>query len=540
MSKFQSQIEKSAREDFLVFLLEKWRISSGEYLGDKFSFKDRPYLLPYVQDEHPFKAVLKSAQAGISEIHVAEALFRAIKERGNILYTMPAGEQMQQFVDARARNAVINNEYLEKFVTGALNLKKFSIARNSIYFRGVQKRRQIISIDVSKLYADELDEYEEGTANTLTKRLGAAKNPLRRYFSTPSFHGVGVSINYYGSEALKERGSDQRVWTIKCDRCGKWNEDLIWSENTLDLNFQNEKSAFYEPNIIVVCRYCKKSINRLSANAEWVAKITSNSDYCHGYHISKLFAPGANLNQIKLDLENPTKMQECWNSDLGLPFEPKGSRLDESNIDAARGVHQIHIKNYEAGNFAGVDIGAKIHVTVGNIDQETKKLKLISAIELDSWDDMPYLYNDFNLKDGTMVIDMNPDKKEAVAFQQGKDNVWLAYYSTPLENTKELYTKDEEEWVVGINRTLMMMYVSDSIVNKKIILPIDIRRIRDFYEHLKSPIKAQKEAMNGEMITFYPKTKNPDHYYHTLVYFLIANALKPHGVFFGLLKTMMR
>jgi len=531
--KYLKHLETLLREDFFIFLLERWRISSGEHQGEKFSFKDAPCLVEIARDDHPFQVTVKGAQCRMSELMMAFAIWRACHHKGNILYTLPAGEQMQQFVDARTRNAVLTNEELQKAVTGSLNLKKFSLNNNQIYFRGVQKRRQIITVDASILIADEIDAYEEGTLYTLTKRLGAAKNPIRRYFSTPSFHGTGISLFYYGSEAQGERGSDQRVWTIKCECCGKWNENLIWGENTVDVNQSLNKLSNYQPDIQVICRYCKEPLNRLSANAEWVAQITANSNYCHGYHVSKLFFPTSNLNQIAVDIKNPLKEQEVYNSDLGLPYEPKGSRLTDEIINNARGNHLILIQN-KLSCVIGADKGNKIHAVTG-IRDENDKIKIISAAELDSMDEFKLYCDDMSAK--TVVIDANPDKNEGVDFQEEREGVWLAFYMQYLETKSDKIAIHHDEQVVHIHRTLMMQIVSDVICEKELLLPIDIKRVRDFHEHLKAPIKAMKQNEKGDWITFYPRTKNPDHYYHAILYMLTALMLKQKPAVIRLIRT---
>lgn len=527
-------LDKLVKEEFLYFLLEKWKISSGEHKAEPFAFKDAPYLYEIITDEFPFQVTLKSAQCRISEVKVARTIHRAISKKGNQLYTFPAGEQMEQFVDARIRSAIIDNEYLSKFVTGSLNLKKFSLNNNQIYFRGVQKRRQIISVDVSVLRADECDEYEEGILYTLNKRLGAAKEPIRDYFSTPSYHGVGVSLYYYGSESQNERGSDQRVWTIRCEHCGKWNEDLLWPENVIDLNEKESKSTFYKPDVIVICRFCKKGINRLTSDAIWVAKVTANSDFCHGRHVSKLFSPTANLNQMMLDSKDPLKEQEFYNSDLGLPYEPKGSRLTDEILGRCRGSHQLLIKSNDTWNVLGGDIGNKIHVTISTKD-ENSRIKIIALQELDDWTDLPYLMHDFNIK--TAVIDANPDKEEAIDFQKQFDGqVWLAYYLQHLEKTKDKISINWEDNVVYIHRTLMMMVLSDMYIEKEVILPIDYNKVRDFAEHMKSPIKALKQDTKGDWIAYYPKTRIPDHYYHSGLYNLVGHLVAPKKSFFRLVN----
>lgn len=519
----EPHIERLAKEEFLYFLLEKWKISSGELSGQPFSLRDRPFLMGMIKDDFPFIVQLKSAQSAISEMAIARAIHKLIKQKGNIIYTFPAGEQLQQFVDARPRNAIIQNSYLQSKVTGSLNLKKFAINHNHLYFRGAQNRRQMISVDASSLFADEVDAYEDEKAiDILNKRLGNSTNPYRCYFSTPSFHSSGISLYYYGNEATKERGSDQRVWTIRCERCGQFNEDLLWEENVIDLNEKDNKFSYYEPNVIVICRHCKKPLDRLSSLAEWIATVSENSIYCHGYHISKLFSPVADLNLMWLDSKNPMKEQEFYNSDLGLPFEPKGSRITDANLDACRGTHQLQVTSTE-NNFAGVDIGATIHAIAGNRG-ENGKFKIISIEELQDWEDLHSWFKNLNIR--SCVVDMNPEKDEAVRFKNAHDGTWLAYFSQHLERSTEKFTKNWDDNETGINRTLMMMLVSDLICEKSLVLPMDVRRVRSFYEHMKSPVKAQKQDIQGNPVTFYPKTKNPDHFYFAMLYCLVASQIK--------------
>jgi len=526
------KIERAVFESFLFFLLEKWRISSGEHIGEKFSMADTPCLVDIVKDDFPFRVILKSAQIRISEIHVAEAIHDCIKEKGNVLYTFPAGEQMQQFVDARARPAIINNEFLFPFVTGSLNLKKFNLNKNSLYFRGTQKRQQMISVDASKLYADEIAEYEDASIiNTLDKRLGASKNPKRRYYSTPKFTGSDIALYYYGSEQQRERGSDQRVYVIWCERCGQPNEDLLWPDNIVDLNEKDIKFSFYQPDVMVVCRFCKKPMNRLSVG-EWIARLAGNSDYCHGYHVSKLLAPTANLNQMMLDSKNPVKEQEFWNSDMGLPYEVKGSRLTDAVIDNARGSHLITYKSSEPC-FVGVDIGNKIHVLVSTFSDD--RIKVINAMELDDWSDLHYVFRDYKVR--SCVIDMNPEKDEVIKFQEEHQHVYAAYFKNHLETTSIIYEEDDDN-ILGVHRTLLMLRVLDMVAEKNIILPLDIKTVRDFYEHLKAPIKALKQNRVGDWVTWFPQTKNPDHYFFALMYSIVASQVRPKPAIFRIVPGL--
>ena len=171
-----------------------------------------------------------------------------------------------------------------------------------------------------------------------------------------------------------------------------------------------------------------------------------------------------------------------------------------------------------------MDIGVKIHAIVSHKD-ESSRIKVIRAYEIDDWGDLDYFWKDMGISTG--VIDANPDKDEAFDFQKKfSDSTWLAYFSQHLENTTEQSKPDFSSNIVHIHRTLLMMMVSDLVFSKNLVLPIDIRRVKDFYEHMCSPIKAQKQDVKGNWVTFYPKTKNPDHYFFATLYDVVAHTLE--------------
>lgn len=515
--------EQLVAENFLIFVLEKWRVSSGEHIGEAYSFKDYPFLVDIAKDTFPFTVVKKSAQVGISELQVARAIWRAIFKPGNILYSFPAGEQMQQFVDARVRTPIENNPFLYDFISGSFNLKKIKIGRNNLYFRGAQKRRQMITVDASVHFGDEIDEYEEGVLYTLSKRLGASKHPIKHYFSTPTFHSTGISLYYAGSETMGQRGSDQRVWGLRCSHCHKWNEGLKWPDNIRDDNASQASSIYYKPDVHLICKHCSGILHLGEDKAEWITSFKTNSDYCHGYALSKLISPIADLNQMYLDSQDPLKEQEFFNSDLGEPYEPKGSRLTDTAIMSCRGNYLTKLKCDEAC-YVGIDIGLKIHVIVSIEDTESRKPKIIAALELDEWEDLDQVWKNFNV--AGCVIDANPDKEEAIDFQSTHENLWLAYYMQYLEKTSDQIIPKWDEEIVHIHRTLMMEITMSLFNDRNVILPIDIMQVRDFSDHMKSPVRALKQTLQGDWVPFYPKTRNPDHFFHATVYNFVAHKLK--------------
>jgi len=137
-----------------------------------------------------------------------------------------------------------------------------------------------------------------------------------------------------------------------------------------------------------------------------------------------------------------------------------------------------------------------------------------------------------------LTIDANPEKEKAIDFRNRHDGVWLAYYMQHMESTSDQVKLNWDDQIVHIHRTLMMEVTSKLIIDRDVILPMDIKRIRDFYEHLKSPIRALKQNQKGDWIPFYPKTKIPDHFFHALLYNTVGWVIRPAPASFRIVKVL--
>jgi len=528
--------EQLLEQSFLLFLLERWRISSGESRGEKYSFRDRPYLYDIANDDFKFQVIRKSAQCGITELYVARAIHRLMYQRGNILYTFPALQQLRQLVGARVRPSIEGNPDIYSKVTGALNLEQIQIGNNTLYFRGVQNRRQIITVDISELFVDELDTAvleatKGGFGNvlyTLEKRLGASKNPRKYYFSTPSFSGMGIDAEFSGDDT--NPGSDQRTWLVKCRFCSKWQE-VDWDDSVVDYNENRRGLDVYTPDVHRVCSACHEPFSSTDVvSGRWVAKKPHLSEICHGYHVSKLMNAEPNLNQMKLDSMNPMKEQEFRCSDLGIPFEPKGSKITDDVLEIARNANNyVMAQQSRDFTYMGVDVGRVLHTVIG-VPTPDKKIKIMWAGEVENWDALHEIMRRFDVRFG--VIDAQPGGLEQKQFcMEHPGRVLAAYYPSYLETTKDVF-KDKDNIIIHINRTLVMSMVIQSFFNSQVLLPLDIRSVRDFYKMLKAPVKATQEDGNGNMRTYFPPTRVVDHYFHAFVYLLTAIERRPKDVIF--------
>ncbi len=491
---------------FLIWLLDHWRISSGEHMGEPYSFLKYPYLQTIAMDEHPLQCYKKSAQGGLSELTVARMLWYADTRLGNHLYAFPRTSQLKEFVDARIRAAIFSNSYLSSKINGAMNLHRIEFNNKQIYFRGSQFRRQMISVDVSHMFLDEIDEMDEGVLYTLEKRLGAASNPVSIFFSTPTYPGVGISPLYMNS--------DRREWFSRCTSCSKFTRYLYEDDKGKRLLFGNPTQ--------VHCERCASTIQR-GTPGEWVAR--SRNRPMHGYAISKLITPFADLDRILVDSEDPLKQQECYNSDLGLAFEPRGSKLDRDTVKACRGDY-ISQRYSSVPCSIGIDVGKTNHYVI--MQKKEGKIRIVQAGTAD-FSQFPSMMKDYSISCG--VVDSLPETQKASEFQKKYPRkIYLARYPNWTHGDTELYREKKEDRVVEINRTFSMTTLMQLIISRELQLPRDIESTEDFMDHMISPIRVLKEEKHGGMIPAYPKTGKPDHYFHASLYAMIASSLQPRTV----------
>ena len=259
--------------------------------GDPLDFEEHKLLIGIYQDQHINIIYQKSAQSGLSERLISEAVWLCDRKKKNVLYTFPTSAQLADFVQARLEPVFGYSEYLAR-ITGSLThaqrkereisddpkIRKVGlkqIGEAFLYMRGSQNEQQIISVDADMIVLDERDRFIQEHVPYIDKRLLHSTLKWRREASTPTYPGIGINEAYINS--------DQRVWIITCDICKK-EQELDFFQN---VDFEKKTAT---------CRKCKKPIDRLKMG-RWVAQKPENKEV-HGYKINGMYNPRNNLEKI--------------------------------------------------------------------------------------------------------------------------------------------------------------------------------------------------------------------------------------------------
>ncbi len=350
----------------------------------------------------------------------------------------------------------------------------------------------------------------EGVLELAKKRLSSSQRGLLRIASTPRLPEAGVNGLYLQS--------DQRRYLLSCPGCGL-EQPLTWEEN-VDLE-----------QALVVCRSCRHHIDVL-AQGRWQAQAPGNG-LVHGYHLSRLYSPWANIREMieASEATTPSALLEFQNSDLGEAFAPPGGGTSIDILDRCR--HDYTLDEY-AGEVCdiGVDVGTKLHVVVresvtGGDDGGTPRLWFTG--ELDSFDELEGLLDRFNIR--RCVVDSQPEAHLARLFALRHGSLaWLARYDRHESGHDWEGSKGDDPNVYHVNRLEALDEMYQRFREGRALLPANARHLGgrvkegfgEYYREMLTPKRTLEQDSSGNWVARWVDNRKADHYAHAEVYCLLA------------------
>ena len=482
-----------------------------------------PPLVDIARDLHPLVAVQKSAQVGLTELEIDGALWAANTlhaGRGHALFLMPTQGQMDDLVQARVDPAIQQNPYLRGQLAtepprrkGA-DSKRLKLFRNGgkIFFCGADSKRNIASVDADVVFGDEYDQMPEGTLELMQKRVTSSSHGLIRVFSTSRYREAGINGLFLRSNRCS--------YLLVCQSCG--HEQPLTFRDNIDRHRQ-----------CVVCRACGAPMD-VTAPGRWVATAPTNTAV-HGYHLSRLHLPWANIPEIveASEARAPFAVQEFQNSDLGETYAPPGARLTLHDIDHCR-------QEYELGAYAGqpcvigIDTGSPNYVVIREHPkraapgQPPAPARLWFAGEA-GWDQLDGLWERFDVR--RCVIDGQSEMHAAREFaRRHLARARLAYYGGPPGHERQEGRSGEPN-IWRIQRTEALDEVMERFRSRSLALPRDARnqggRVKDgqgeYYRQLRAPQRTLERDAHGNLKSSWDDFGKDDHYAHAELYCMFAD-----------------
>jgi len=521
------QARRTARKGDLLL----WTILNRPNLkpGAPFDITHHSYLVDIYQDQSQVLVLDKAAQMGASEYAVSYALQAADERMATVLYIFPTDTHVSDFSSARIGPAIEASAYLESIVVeggaeggkrGADRVTLKRIRDRFIYLRGGQVKvngqaPQLKSIDADVIILDEVDEIDPRAPSIAEKRLGHSKIAEQRWISTPTYPGVGIHAKWMET--------DQREWHVRCEACREL-QPLTLALLVREWDDLGRPTGW---NKGLECRKCGKTLNRLGRGV-WVPAYPGRK--IAGYHLTKLFSPTANLETLVLALQttDETKRRETYNQDLGEPYTPRGGQITDEVLDECRRDYGHGPVKGEA-TVAGVDVNKLLNVVIrGPRDTESGERPQRWAGEVDSFEELGRLFKRFTVT--RAVIDALPETRKAREFQDSykRGQIWLAYYVNQKIGTKRSDPAqwDIEQGVVNLDRTRVLDMTFARFYEQENTLPGYARDVRDYYSHLKAPVRTLEKDARGQMTANYVEA-SADHFAHSEAYLVVASMDPP-------------
>lgn len=503
--------------------LLEWTIKHRPLLKPNLAldFNYHKFLIGIYQSTAKRLVLMKGGQLGLSEYAVNRALWSCDIRHADVFYVMPTDGDVSDFSQKRFGPALKSSPYLASLVVnagegGADRVTMKRVRNNFITFRGGKidtegNASQLRSIDADIGVRDEVDVMNPRVKDLVSKRLGHSLIAEELSLSTPTFHSIGIHAEW--------KQSDQREWCLKCSACGSWNALDIgnivieWNEAKKPIAWHGQKQGLY----LCACKKCGKPLDRMG-DGQWVAKYPSKTADLVGYHPSKLCYPRASIKEIVLALQSfdDSKIRECWNQDLGLPYSPAGGKMTDDELNACKMGYTQGPAG--AGNFMGVDVGKVLNVIIRGQLNDQGKRPLLFAGEV-GYTELPLLMSVYRVKKA--VIDIAPETTLMREFQAkyGRGVVWLCRYTTSADGLRGVASVDwkEDDMVVLADRTRTLDMTYSRFRSRENALPGNAESIPRYYDQIKAPIRQIK---NGRSV--YIETE-ADHYSHAENYCLIAS-----------------
>lgn len=434
--------------------------------GKPLEWRDRRFLVEPLCDMYPYQVAKKCSQVGWTTMMLLKAYFIAMFLARAVIYSLPTDKLVQEISTTKLEPIESNNPPIVPTDTNNKTSKSWKKA-SYVLLRGTAGDAQDVAITADYIIADEVNHSDIDKVKGLESRLQASDIKAQWWFGHPTFPGAGVDEKWLES--------DQREWHVRCHVCGEEQPLDYWANVDKDQR-------------IYVCRVdtCRAHITDDDRrNGRWIPTVTEidgRPPKWHGYHVSHLIAPWISAEEVIYAEEHQPK-DYFFSKVLGEPNVNADYTVDTSLIMAAAlEKDDPRHKLQSAQKFMGVDVGAKLHVVIGNERGIQKVITLshdkdIASEERDNLDSPKSKWGKLvklmALESITMcVIDNGPAEKQ-VDFQKRFPFKVLRCIYDYKDARKEDWETVKDKGVIYAHRTRIIDRTIESYANGETIIYMD-------------------------------------------------------------------
>lgn len=478
--------------------------------------------------------VRKGTQVGASSLMVRWALHEADVNGRTVMYVFPTQGDVFDWGDTRIA-PLFETEFLLNRRGDPFNKGLKRVGAGYVFFRGSESKRKLDSVDADAIAFDEYDTLNQANIPDAERRLsGPLSAGLIRRVGVPSLPEFGISERY--------DESDRRKWLVRCenracksftgrdreagdallvvpDKAGGWQEIDFWRNVVWD-----EDGKFIS-NARRVCESCGGPLD--VGKGRWVAQQPRSS--VPGFHISRLIAPGAKMDEIvrASKRQTPYEIEVFYNKDLGLPYIAKTARLSPEEIAAAQRDYAV-VTGFAGDGLVtmGVDVASEraLNVRISlHLTDETKKALWIGTVEDDNeglaFDKLAHLMLRYNVS--MCGIDAMPESRLA---RQLQAKFWGRVYLIRLmgPGVKQVLKVDDDLGEAEVRKLEALDATVEMVRRQKNLLPRPLPE--GYVSQMTANVRKVEKQEDGGVKVFWHPTR-PDDYKMAELYDMVATEL---------------
>lgn len=501
-------LEKGLARDYPVFFnaLKHHRT----HKGNRLDFTRNPWAKEIYMDLHPWQAIIKSTQNGVTEYALCRELTEASQGR-NIFHVMPDGNLVSRYVHERADKTIELVPYYKQLMRrDSVTLKQ--IGPGTITYVWSGSPGQFTEFAADTIIIDEVDRCDQDNLVMAKERLSNSENPRQLWISNPTILGFGIDEIF--------ADTDQHHWHIKCE-CGAVTHPDFFHHVVREVEAGQYMviDPDWEPgrDAHMVCDKCSRKWSK-SASGVWIPRAPEK--HKRGRHLSKLFTARTSINEL---IENfiaaesdDTKMTRFYNADLGLAYTAPGAKITEDMLDTCVTDHKQGIRPKDGTCVAGIDVGTYFHITIGWIQHGVAGVQLIDAQAVRTPEEVIDMLIKYRVR--CYVIDAMPETRTSrrIASRAGG---FMCYFS-----------KGKNDHIQGniitTDRTQSLDNVKAAVMTQALRLPVNARSIPDYYAHMTASTRVFDEDGNGGEGSYsWIEGSKADHYFLATAYLFMSGRL---------------
>ena len=504
-----------------------------------FSFKGHEYQISILNDAHPYVAVRKSTQIGLSELSVRLALAISAKFSNiSTIYVLPSIRFAQKFSMARCDPLIEASPRLKALAdrdVSSNELKK--IGSSFLYFTGAAQNSSAISIPARALLIDEYAFADPKVISVFTSRLSHQEEheKIVRFFSSPLHPHADIS-------ALVEQGT-LNEYMVYHEACGQW-VTVSPLENLVLPGFNDHISTIQVADLddrrvnldlaFVQCGHCHNPISLANladpTRRAWVARHPGRE--MASYEAGPFVLPQLRTPTILLrDLRLYRNTQRWINYSLGQPSESASDMITQSALDRCfTTIQQSPISHSVSGAVIGCDVGKVSHVAIGKqVGGVLNVLWLETVRQTDDNATGNLLVERFYSYHAVQaILDAAPDFSvvKSTIGRLPYNQVWGAYFVRGRgKSNLETWELDEKEGVIKIGRTRALDEFVEAFNKGLIKLPAGMSFENDIRQHLQRLKRITNLDAVGEETAQWVSSDSSDHWFFAILYCFIASKL---------------